>query len=533
MPIDTMLALDIRPESEMPLYKQVYTQIRTAILTGRVRSHQKLPSSRQLAQSLSISRTTVTESYDQLVSEGYLETRRGAGTFVSAQIPDDLLITRRIEAQQTAVSPSKTLSPVAQELAASKITLSAFGRRLSEGVTLPASTPNRLSFRYWQPDLSLFPVKHWQRLVNRYASASSDWMTYATEPMGYGPLREAIADYIAQTRAVQCTPEQILITQGTQQALGLIAQILLEEGEAIAIEDPGYLSARKIVSSYGGLPIPIPVDEEGLVVDYLGGLGGESSHEPSAKSSAKSSARSVRSVKLAYVTPSHQFPTGVLMSLPRRLRLLEWARKTGSLIVEDDYDSEFRYAGRPVPALQGLGTAERVLYVGTFSKILFPGLRLGYIVLPPNLVPVFRLAKWTCDRQGTLLHQAALADFIVSGNLARHIRKMRIVYGRRRQHLVNALQSLTQPIGVTEIVGDPAGLHFMARLPLQTISLSASELVEQAQTRGVDLFSTAPYYASVPDTASSAAGEFIFGFGGLSEKAIDNAIDRLRPLFLS
>ncbi len=290
-------------------------------------------------------------------------------------------------------------------------------------------------------------------------------MTYATEPMGYRPLREAIAAYAAQARAIRCEPEQILVTQGTQQALGLIAQVLLNEGDAIALEDPGYLSARKIFSSYGGVPVPVPVDDEGLIVSQLHELSAQSASAPSM------STQLAQPIKLAYVTPSHQFPTGVLMSLTRRLRLLEWAHKTGGLIVEDDYDSEFRYGGRPVPALQGLDTHERVLYVGTFSKVMFPGLRLGYMVLPPSLVPVFRQAKWICDRQGILLHQAALTDFIANGDLAKHIRRMRIVYEKRRQHLAHALQSLTQPVGAADIVGDPAGLHFMARLPLHERSI--------------------------------------------------------------
>ncbi len=555
MMINTILTLDLRPESGVPLHRQVYAQIRSAILTGRVRSHQKLPSSRQLAQSLGISRTTVTESYDQLVSEGYLETRRGAGTFISAQIPDELLST-----QQTGKSQAVTAS-ITKESAAPEIALSAYGQRLAQSVSLPSPTSDRLSFHYWQPDLSLFPIRRWQRLVNRHASASTDWMTYSAEPRGYGPLRKAIATYITQARAVQCEPEQILITQGTQQSLGLIAKVLVDPGDAIALEDPGYLSARKIFDSYGGVIVPVPVDDEGLVVSQLYSLGAQSAR--SAQQPAK------QPVKLAYVTPSHQFPTGVLMSLNRRLKLLEWARRTGGLIVEDDYDSEFRYGGRPVPALQGLDTHERVLYVGTFSKVMFPGLRLGYMVLPSSLVPVFRQAKWIGDRQCTLLHQAALTDFIASGELTQHIRRMRTVYEKRRQHLIHSLQSLVQSAGTAEIVGDPAGLYFMARLslhtrPLSTKSLSmeplsmdplsiepllmeslsteplsTSELVEQAQLKGVSLSSTQPYYYAPRQPLTECElkherkHEFIFGFGGLDEAAIDDAIARLRPLFWS
>jgi len=490
----------------MPLHRQVYEQIRTAVLTGRVRSHQKLPASRQLAQSLGISRTTVVQSYDQLISEGYLETKRGAGTFVCAQVPDALLTPATVPVRPVAINRADIGS------------LSAYGQRLSTTVTLPTRPPNALSFRYWRPDLSLFPIKQWQRLVNRHSMADTAWMTYSDEPMGHRPLREAIATYISQARAVNCNPDQILVTQGTQQAIALIAQVLLNDGDAIALENPGYPSARKVFCSHGAMPIPIPVDEAGLNVSVLEQL--------SANRSAP---------KLVYVTPSHQFPTGVLMSLSRRLALLEWANRTGGLIVEDDYDSEYRYGGRPIPALQGLDTDGRVLYVGTFSKVMFPALRLGYIVLPPALIPVFRQAKWVCDRQCSLLHEQALATFISEGHLAKHIRRMRTVYAARRTCLVRALQTL----GDIEVLGDPAGLHAMVRLPLSRTNLSARGLVAQAAKVGVGLFDVAPYYAAaVPGLVDETDAErwnreraFVFGFGGLSEVAIEAALARIKPFF--
>ncbi|MEL6938555.1 MAG: PLP-dependent aminotransferase family protein [Cyanobacteria bacterium J06598_1] len=535
--MENVLALDLRPDTGVPLHQQVYEQIRAAILAGRVRSRQKLPSSRQLASSLNLSRTTVTQSYDQLISEGYLETRRGAGTFVCAQVPDALL---SLDAHKgaplslTGTLPPRTLegfpkadaprNSVADE--PPSFTLSTYGQRLSKTIEPPKQDPTELSFRYWRPDLNLFPVKRWQRLVNRHCAASDrSWMTYSTKAMGHWPLREEIATYIAQSRAVRCTPEQILITQGTQQALGLMAQVLLEEGDAVALEDPGYLSARKIFTAHGALTFPVAVDEEGLQVNQLAQL-----------------SLNITPIKLVYVTPSHQFPTGFLMSLPRRLALLEWAQKTGSLIIEDDYDSEFRYSGRPIPALQGLDRYQRVLYVGTFSKVMFPGLRLGYVVLPPALVPVFQRAKWVCDRQSSLLHQAALTDFIAEGQLAKHIRRMRSIYEKRRQRLIDLLQEISRDLGGVEIAGDPAGLHFMARLPLNQIGCSAKQLVTRAKAQGVNLFDITPYYH--PDTLfSKTSGSekqptrlpersaFIFGFGGLNETTIERAIAGIRPLF--
>lgn len=503
--METLFTLNLPAQSSAPLHRQVYEQIRTAILTGRLRSQQKLPASRQLAQSLGVSRTTITQSYDQLISEGYLKTRRGAGTFVSAEIPDDLLNPPEgaKTPQRSAQLPSRLASQLPSQKSTSPPPLSAYGQRLLTTAQPSQQTQNTLSFRYWRPDLSLFPVKQWQRLVNRHSLSSTAWMTYSDEPLGYEPLRSAIATYLSQARAVACQPEQIIITQGTQQALGLIAQVLLNEGDAIAIEDPGYLSARRVFSSHGALPVPIPVDEQGITVDALKRTG-------------------QLSPKLVYVTPSHQFPTGVLMSLPRRLALLEWAQQTGGMIVEDDYDSEYRYGGRPIPALQGLDTYQRVLYVGTFSKVMFPALRLGYMVLPPSLVPVFRRAKWVCDRQCSLLHQAALAEFINEGHLAKHIRRMRTVYAQRREVLVSELQTL----GVVDILGDPAGLHVMARLP------EAQKFAARAADNGVSLFSAAPYYCLGEDISPEEKSEreraFVFGFGGLSEGEIRTAIALIR-----
>ncbi|MEL7071355.1 MAG: PLP-dependent aminotransferase family protein [Cyanobacteria bacterium J06581_3] len=515
--MDPPFPLDLRPDDKTPLHRQVYVQIRAAILTGRVRSHSKLPASRQLARALGISRTTVTESYDQLISEGYLETRRGAGTFVSADIPDTLLGVG-IEGQDTNI-----LSQPSVNRTAPKSSLSTYAQRLLQATPTPQPTKdshkNKLSFRYWQPDLSLFPTKQWQRLVNRHAlSGDTRWMTYDADPMGYRPLREAITAYIGQVRAVRAHPDQILITQGTQQALGLIAQVLMNEGAAIALENPGYLSARKVFMAHGALPVHIPVDDEGLIVEAL-------------------YQRTSAPIKLAYVTPSHQFPTGALMSLPRRIALLEWANQTNGWIIEDDYDSEFRYDGRPVPALQGLDPDQNVLYVGTFSKVMFPGLRLGYIVLPPALVEAFRRAKWVCDRQSSLLNQAALSDFITEGLLARHIRRMRSVYAQRREVLVGALQQLS-PI---EISGDPAGLHLMAKLPVAATGLSDKQLMERAAESSVSLFSVAAYdylsrHSDQPQRTLPGRdyqGHFIFGFGGLTASDITTAIERLAPLFSS
>lgn len=291
-----------------------------------------------------------------------------------------------------------------------------------------------------------------------------------------------------------------MIANGTRQALDLATRVLVSAGEAIALEEPSYLSARRVFASQGAILHPIPVDESGLDVEAL--------------------AQTTAPIRLVYVTPSHQFPTGAVLSLPRRLALLAWVQQTGSLIFEDDYDSEYRYAGRPIPALQGLAQGQSVLYVGTFSKVLFPSLRVGYMVLPPVLVPVFRRAKWLSDRQVPGLEQAVLADFIAEGHLERHIRRMRSLYDQRRQVLVTAL---TQHFGhrVT-ILGENAGLHVMVRFDT---TIPDAELIARAARVGVGLVSTSPQYLG-----HSPAHEFIFSYTELHEDAIATGIQRLASL---
>ena len=493
--MDLALILTLDAAAKRPLHRQLYEQIRQAILSGKLRSHTQLPATRQLAQILGISRTTVTQSYDQLISEGYLQTRQGAGTFVSEHLPEDLLNTRPIGghlsrgdlssgplkpeqgpacAEQKNRKSKKTSETSANRAQATEhpqpLPLSTYGQHLQQ---LPARTFELgplLSFRYGIPDLSQFPVQRWRRLLNKHQAKGHDWMGYSPEPMGYRPLREQIAQYITQASA----------------------QIQ-----------------------------PVPGDSECLKVEGPNGR----------------DAIATPKTRLVYVTPSHQFPTGVLMSLPRRLALLQWAQRQNALIVEDDYDSEFRYSGRPIPALQGLETAcnaeARVIYVGTFSKILFPGLQIGYVVVPQSLISVFRHAIWLCERQCSWLNQVALADFIAEGELARHIRRMRPVYLRRRQTLITQLQQTDSSMRVS---GDPAGLHIMATLPKVH---DAQTLMAKARSKGVGLFSAEPHYWPVDSASRPSAlpnevkNTFIFGFGGLDEPAIEEAIARISPLIRS
>jgi GntR family transcriptional regulator / MocR family aminotransferase len=467
---------------DQPLQQQLYRELRQAILCGRLLPRQKIPSTRSLAQSLSISRTTVTLCYEQLLSEGYLKTAIGSGTYVCAQIPDDLLLSE---------------APIRNETYPPKLCqLSNYGTALEAvDLTRILELDVPFSFRYGRPALDQFPLKLWRRLLSRRCSAA-DWLDYAIDPLGYYPLREQITQYLTRARAVQCTPEQVVITNGSQQALDLILRLLIDPGDAVVMEEPGYLNARQLFSTQGANIFPVPVDESGLKVSEL-------PHQTA--------------IKLIHVTPSHQFPTGAILSLPRRLELLTWVQQRGALIIEDDYDSEYRYGERPIPALQGLDQSGSVLYIGTFSKVLFPSLRIGYLVLPQRLVFLFGKAKWLSDRQLPLLEQQVLADFIGGGHLEQHIRRMRSLYNQRRQAIVSALK---QQFGhrVT-VMGEQAGIHIMVQL--QT-SLSDQAVVERAAQVGVGLMSAQSHYLKPYRT-----GEFIFGYAELSVANIELGIRRL------
>jgi len=478
------LAITLDPQVALPLHRQLYEELRRAILTGRLMSGQRIPSTRTMAQSLGVSRATVTLSYEQLLSEGYLQTVRGSGTFVCQQLPDDLLEAAPI---QSAVN----VAPLPKQL-------SAYGVSLTGNDLLRPKEPEAIiHFRYGRPAISHFPLKLWRRLLSRHCRFSSDIFGYAKDSRGYEPLREAIASYISRSRAVQCKPDQVIIVSGSQQALDLVTRLLIDRGDWIAMEDPGYLGARRTFLAQGAYLYPVAVDESGFMVKSLATAPGE--------------------IKLVYVTPSHQFPTGAILSLPRRLELLAWAQKTGATIIEDDYDSEYRYCDRPIPALQGLGSSDSVIYIGTFSKVLFPALRMGYLVVPPSLVSVFDRAKWLTDRQSPLLEQYVLTDFIKEGHLERHIRRMRNLYDQRRRTLV---QCLLQHLGEqVTILGENAGLHLMIRLHTH---LSEQDILNRAAQAGVGLVSASSYYIQ-----SGSTNEFVLGYTELDEQLIQEGVSRL------
>ena len=477
------LAIYLDRTSAIPLYQQLTEKIRLGVLEGTLLPNQKLPSSRGLAKSLMISRSTVTQSYEQLESEGYLETRWGSGTYVCQQIPEQWL-------------NSETIAPVTTKTKA-KSSLSRFGSNLLTIDRLESEPNGEISFRYGNPAIEYFPIQQWRKLLARHCDRSPTLLNYAADAAGYFPLRQEIANYLKRSRAVRCTPEQLIIVNGSQQALNLIARLLLDAGDWVAMEEPSYLGARDcFVAQFANIQ-PIPVNYEGLDVAVLSNC--------------------QQQFKLVYVTPSHQFPTGVTMSLSQRIALLQWTEKTGTLIIEDDYDSEYRYESQPIPALQGMDRADAVIYIGTFSKVLFPSLRIGYLVVPPSWIAVISKAKWLCDRFCPILEQYALTDWIAEGHFTRHIRRMRQLYDSRRQALIQALKYYFGE-RVT-ILGANAGIHVMVKI---ATNLSDDLAIAKAATAGIGIISAQKYYLQ-----PQRQGEFIFGYAQLEIPQIEAGIEKL------
>ena len=426
----TIGTLGLERASSVPLYRQLYDALRDAILSGRLRPGSRLPSTRALADDLGASRNTVLAAFGQLLAEGYLEGRVGAGTTVARTLPETLLRARpEVEGTKQPGRRPRLSRRGAQLL----------GTRGGVANAAIAAQP----FRPGLPGLDAFPFDLWTRLVaRRWRRVPRQLLDYG-DPAGYAPLREAIAAYLGEARAVRCEASQVIVVTGAQQAVDLAARVLLDPGDTAWVEDPGYQGARGALIAAGIRLAPVPVDAEGLDV--------------------RRGARSAPGARLVYVTPSHQYPLGVTMSLNRRLALLEWASASGAWILEDDYDSEYRYAGRPLAALQGLDTAGRVIYAGTFSKVLFPALRLGYLVVPPELVDAFVAARALADRHSPSVTQAALADFIDGGHFARHVRRTRALYAERQAALVHAARRTLG--GLLEVAPAEAGMHLMGWLP--------------------------------------------------------------------
>jgi GntR family transcriptional regulator/MocR family aminotransferase len=426
----TIGPLGVDRRTGVPLHRQLYDGLRHAILAGRLRTGARLPSTRTLAGDLGVSRNTVLAAFGQLLAEGYLEGRVGAGTTVAQTLPEALLRARPEARGSLAPGVRPRLS---------RRGLAIVGTRPAPGRGAPVARP----FRPGLPGIDAFPFEVWTRLVaRRWRRVPRQLLDYG-DPAGFGPLRDAVAAYLRESRAVRGEAEQVIVVSGAQQAVDLAARVLLDPGDAAWVEDPGYPGARGALAAAGARIVPVPVDAEGL--DVTAGA----ARAPDAR--------------LVHVTPSHQYPLGVTMSLARRLALLEWASRSGAWVLEDDYDSEYRYAGRPLAALQGLDTAGRVIYAGTFSKVLFPALRLGYLVVPPDLADAFLAARALADRHPPSVTQAALADFIEGGHFARHIRRTRALYAERQAALVRAASRVLE--GVLSVRPAESGMHLVGWLP--------------------------------------------------------------------
>lgn len=483
-PLPFPLAID--QSSAQPIRQQLYEALRRAVLSGQLPPGARLPSTRALADDLGVARMTVVHAFEQLAAEGYLDGRVGAGSYV-ARLHDNA------EPAHPGASPSSAPAPAAPAV-------SARGRALldARGLSAPPPAGAPRAFRPSIPAIDAFPFDLWARLSAQcYRRLPATALNYG-EPAGYAPLRAAVSAYLRAARGVRCMPEQVIVTAGSQQALDLVARVVLDPGDAAWVEDPGYTGARAVLRAAEAQIVPVPVDREGL--DLSAGL------------SAAPQAR------LAYVTPSHQYPLGITMSLARRLALLAWAHRQGAWVVEDDYDSEFRYVGRPLPALQGLDGHGHTIYIGTWSKLIFPALRLGYIVAPPALVDALLAARTSVDLHPPVLAQAVLADFLAEGHLTQHIRRMRALYAERQAALVAA--AAEQLEGRLAVSPRAAGLNVIGWLPPQADDRAVAR---RAQALGLDTPPLSHYTLGAPQPPA-----LVLGYAALPPAEIRAGVARLR-----
>ncbi len=470
------------PASGGTLQTQIYASIRRAILEGDLAPGARLLSSRAIAADLGVSRTTTLLAFEQLTAEGYLTARRGSGTYVATELPDDL---------PRAGGPQATIRrepPNVSRRGVALVAIPPAARRCGPGPLRP--------FRIGVPALDLFPIRTWTQLVNRRLRSLTLAQLDYSDMSGYLPLREAIAAHVRVSRGTRCDAEQVIVVAGAQRGIELSCQVLLDPGDEAWMEDPGYPGTRSALANAGARVLTAPVDEHGLNVDVL----------------ARHSGRA----RVAFVTPSHQFPTGVALSLPRRLALLRWASASQAWIIEDDYDSEFRYGARPIPCLHGLDTDARVIYVGSFSKTLFPALRLGFVILPPDLRETFLAARRAADFHPPALDQAVLADLIAEGHYDRHLRRMRAACRERLDGLKAAAERHCG--GVLRFRPVRTGMHAVADLD----EVDAEAVYREAAARGVEVMPLSAYYLR-----PSSANALVLGFASVHPDTMDAGMERL------
>jgi GntR family transcriptional regulator/MocR family aminotransferase len=472
-----------------PLHRQIYDGYRTAILEGNLLAGQQLPSTRSLAAELGLSRIPVLNAYAQLLAEGYFETRAGAGTFVSSSLPEQLTsCENRGAGPPTTFSGARTLSQRSCVV----------GRRESTPWTYGSG-----AFSVGQLAFDHFPLQIWSNIAARHArKVKASSLNYG-DSMGSEEFREAIASYLRTARGLHCEARQVMVVSGSQQALDLCARVLLDPGSRVWVEEPGYQLMRHALTMAGCDLVPVPVDEDGL--DVAAGV------------------ELCSNANAAYVTPSHQFPLGVTMGATRRLQLLAWARRSGAWIIEDDYDSEYRYESLPIASLQGLDRDARVIYIGTFSKTLFPSLRIGYLVIPSDLVDRFAAVRRLMDIFPPSFNQAVAADFMTEGHFARHVRKTRLLYGERRTALVDAIRG--EFGSHMQILGAEAGMHLVVTLPKLRRD---EEISRSAAQQKLWLWPLSAAYSG-----KAVRQGFILGFGSTEATEMPRAVSRLRDVLLN
>lgn len=488
------LVLDL--DGEGPLYSQLYRALRDAILAGRLAAGSRLPGSRSLGALHGLSRNTALEAVSQLVDEGYAHSRQGSGTYVRTPTQSDVVALPDIRKQDSASFSSKPRA------------LSTAATRALE-VAAPGSTnwdlrrsPVTFDFRYGEPSYRDFPFELWSRLTGRrLRSATIDDLAYR-RPGGHPALREALSEYLVRARGARCRPEQIVVVYGSQQAVDLVARLLINPGDDVVLENPHYPGFRFVLEAYGACLLPIPVDEYGLDTGQL-------PNKPN--------------IKLACVTPSHQYPTGAVLPAERRLALLDWATLNHVTILEDDYDSEYRFTGRPLPCLQGLDRAGRVIYAGTFSKVLFPSLRIGYVILPDDLIEPFLRLKALTDTGTASTEQSVLAEFLREGHFESHLRRTRRLNAARREALVEALNR--QFGDEVRVGGDNAGLHVMVELTAGASDENGNpvdRLRRAALREGVRIYPIDQCYVNADPPAA-----FLMGYSSMEPEQIRDGVARL------
>jgi GntR family transcriptional regulator/MocR family aminotransferase len=478
--------LELKRDAEMPLHQQIDAAFRRAILDGRLRGGARIPSSRTLASQLGVSRLTVVTAFEQLTAEGYLEGRVGSGTRVACVLPAERFRGQGLGARSVARPTRVGKLPLSRR----GTTIAGFSPRREAQQGAPR--PFRLG-----PALDAFPYAEWVRLSAVCRRRFRAELLGYGEPAGYRPLREAIAAYLGPARGLHCQPDNVIVVSGAQQAFGLALRLISDPGDTVWIEDPGYPGTRGAALAAGTRPRAVRVDEEGLALDPA------LAREPAPR--------------LVFITPSHQFPLGMTMSLSRRLALLRWAAASGAILVEDDYGNEYRYTGRPLSALQGLDTADRVIYVGSFGKVLFPALRLAYVVVPTHLVDAFIAAKGVLDSHAPVLEQATLAEFMAQGGFARHLARMRSLYGERQSALMESVRRRLH--GLLTVRPPVTGMHLVGWLPRGVDDRAAARAAAEAQIEAMPLSAFRVQHPGPPG--------LVLGFASSPTSVIETATHRL------